>query len=76
MNCAAPEHNELRLHTSPVSLRSSHVSAVEALIHWSIRCAAWCRRRSSSFAEHTGYIKLLTLGTRERRQCGQWLRED
>jgi len=74
----AVEHDELRLHYQPkVSLRSSNISAVEALIRWEhpqrglVPPAMFI-----PFAEHTGYIKLLTRWVlREAvRQCGAWLR--
>jgi diguanylate cyclase (GGDEF)-like protein len=75
----AVEHNELRLHYQPkVSLHSSHVSAVEALIRWEHPVRGLVSpAQFIPFAEHTGYIKLLTRWVlREAvRQCGQWLRE-
>jgi diguanylate cyclase (GGDEF)-like protein len=76
----AVERNELRLHYQPkISLRSTNISSVEALIRWEhpgrglIPPAMFI-----PFAEHTGYIKLLTRWVlREAvRQCGEWLRED
>ena len=75
----AVEHNELRLHYQPkVSLHSSHVSAVEALIRWEHPVRGMVPpAQFIPFAEHTGYIKLLTRWVlREAvRQCGAWLRE-
>jgi diguanylate cyclase (GGDEF)-like protein len=75
----AVEHNELRLHYQPkVSMHSSHVSAVEALIRWEHPTRGLVPPvEFIPFAEHTGYIKLLTRWViREAvRQCGAWLRE-
>jgi len=75
----AVERNELRLYYQPkVSLRSSHVSAVEALIRWEHPTRGLVSpAQFIPFAEHTGYIKLLTRWVlREAiRQCGEWLRE-
>jgi diguanylate cyclase (GGDEF)-like protein len=75
----AVEHNELRLYYQPkVSLHSSHVSAVEALIRWEHPTRGLVPPiQFIPFAEHTGYIKLLTRWViREAvRQCGAWLRE-
>jgi len=74
----AVERNELRLYYQPkVSLRSSHVSAVEALIRWEHPTRGMVPpAQFIPFAEHTGYIKLLTRWVlREAvRQCGEWLR--
>ncbi|MEO8016940.1 MAG: EAL domain-containing protein [Pseudomonadota bacterium] len=76
---SAVERNELRLYYQPkVSLRSSHVSAVEALIRWEHPTRGLVPpAQFIPFAEHTGYIKLLTRWViREAvRQCGEWLRE-
>jgi diguanylate cyclase (GGDEF)-like protein len=75
----AVERDELRLYYQPkVSLHSANVSAVEALIRWQhperglVPPAMFI-----PFAEHTGYIKLLTRWViREAmRQCGEWLRQ-
>ncbi len=75
----AVERDELRLYYQPkVSMLTSNISAVEALIRWEhptrglVPPAAFV-----PFAEHTGYIKLLTRWVlREAvRQCGAWLRE-
>jgi diguanylate cyclase (GGDEF)-like protein len=75
----AVERNELRLYYQPkVSLHSSHVSAVEALIRWEHPTRGLVPpSQFIPFAEHTGYIKLLTRWIiREAvRQCGEWLRE-
>jgi diguanylate cyclase (GGDEF)-like protein len=75
----AVEHNELRLYYQPkVSLHSSHISAVEALIRWEHPTRGLVPpAQFIPFAEHTGYIKLLTRWViREAvRQCGEWLRE-
>ncbi len=74
----AVERNELRLYYQPkVSLHSSHVSAVEALIRWEHPTRGMVPpAQFIPFAEHTGYIKLLTRWVlREAvRQCGDWLR--
>ena len=74
----AVERNELRLYYQPkVSLRSSHVSSVEALIRWEHPTRGLVPPvQFIPFAEHTGYIKLLTRWVlREAvRQCGEWLR--
>ena len=75
----AVEHGELRLYYQPkVTLDSSTVHAAEALIRWIhptkgvVPPALFI-----PFAEHTGYIKVLThwvLGE-AIRQCGVWRRE-
>jgi diguanylate cyclase (GGDEF)-like protein len=74
----AVERDELRLYYQPkVSLHSSHVSAVEALIRWEHPTRGLVPPvQFIPFAEHTGYIKLLTRWViREAvRQCGEWLR--
>jgi diguanylate cyclase (GGDEF)-like protein len=74
----AVDRNELRLHYQPkVSLHSSHVSAVEALIRWEHPTRGLVPpAQFIPFATHTGYIKLLTRWViREAvRQCGEWLR--
>jgi diguanylate cyclase len=73
----AAEQGQLRLVYQPkVSLRSSNVSAVEALIRWVhpqkgvIEPAQFI-----PFAEATGYIKVLTQWVLKEaiRQCGEWL---
>jgi diguanylate cyclase (GGDEF)-like protein len=75
----AVERNELRLYYQPkVSMHSSHVSAVEALIRWEHPTRGLVPPAMFiPFAEHTGYIKLLTRWIiREAvRQCGEWLRD-
>jgi diguanylate cyclase (GGDEF)-like protein len=75
----AVERNELRLYYQPkVSLHSSNISAVEALIRWEHPVRGLVPPAMFiPFAEHTGYIKLLTRWvTREAvRQCGAWLRD-
>ena len=75
----AVERNELRLYYQPkVSLHSSNISAVEALIRWEHPTRGLVPPAMFiPFAEHTGYIKLLTRWVlREAvRQCGEWLRE-
>jgi len=73
----AVENNQLHLVYQPkVSLRSSNVSAVEALIRWQHPHKGVILPASFiPFAEHTGYIKVLTrwvLGE-AIRQCGEWL---
>lgn len=73
----AVEQNELRLHYQPkVSLRSSNVSAVEALVRWVHPTRGLVSPALFiPFAEHTGYIKVLTRWVlREAiRQCGEWV---
>ncbi len=75
----AVERNELRLYYQPkVSLHSSNISAVEALIRWEHPVRGLVPPGMFiPFAEHTGYIKLLTRWVlREAvRQCGAWLQE-
>jgi EAL domain-containing protein (putative c-di-GMP-specific phosphodiesterase class I) len=73
----AVEQGELRLVYQPkVSLRSSNVSAVEALIRWvHPERGTILPAHFIPFAEATGYIKVLTrwvLGE-AIRQCGAWL---
>lgn len=73
----AVEHNELQLVYQPkVSLRSANVSAVEALIRWKHpHQGVILPAHFIPFAEHTGYIKVLTrwvLGE-AIRQCAEWL---
>jgi diguanylate cyclase (GGDEF)-like protein len=74
----AVERNELRLHYQPkVSMHSANISAVEALIRWEHPTRGLVPPAMFvPFAEHTGYIKLLTRWViREAmRQCGEWLR--
>jgi diguanylate cyclase (GGDEF)-like protein len=75
----AVDRNELRLYYQPkVSLHSAHVSAVEALIRWEHPTRGLVApAQFIPFAEHTGYIKLLTRWVigEAVRQCGEWLRE-
>jgi diguanylate cyclase (GGDEF)-like protein len=75
----AVERNELRLYYQPkVSLRSASISAVEALIRWEHPTRGLVPPALFiPFAEHTGYIKLLTRWVMREavRQCGEWLRE-
>jgi len=75
----AVDRNELCLYYQPkVSLHTLHVSAVEALIRWEHPVRGLVLpAQFIPFAEHTGYIKLLTRWVlREAvRQCGEWLRE-
>jgi len=74
------ERNELRLYYQPkISLRSANISSVEALIRWEhpgrglVPPCVFI-----PFAEHTGYIQLLTRWVMREavRQCAEWLRED
>jgi diguanylate cyclase (GGDEF)-like protein len=74
----AVEGNELRLYYQPkVSLHSSNVNSVEALLRWHhpkrgiVGPALFI-----PFAEHTGYIKVLTQWVLAEaiRQCGEWCR--
>jgi len=75
----AVERDELRLYYQPkVSLHSANISAVEALIRWEHPVRGLVPPNMFiPFAEHTGYIKLLTRWViREAmRQCGEWLRQ-
>jgi len=75
----AVERNELRLYYQPkVSLHSSNISAVEALIRWEHPVRGLVPPGMFiPFAEHTGYIKLLTRWVMREavRQCGAWLRD-
>src|SRR5690606_26481508 len=74
----AVEHTELRLHYQPkVSLTSANISSVEALLRWEHpERGMMSAGLFVPFAEHTGYIKVLTRwALREAvRQCGEWLR--
>ena len=73
----AVEQHELRLVYQPkVSLRSSNVSAVEALIRWvHPERGVILPGYFIPFAEHTGYIKVLTRWVLAEaiRQCAEWL---
>ena len=75
----AVEHNELRLHYQPkVDLTSATVTACEALLRWDHpRRGVVPPGAFIPFAEHTGYIKVLTRWVLEEsiRQLGQWRRE-
>ncbi|HEX6638288.1 MAG TPA: EAL domain-containing protein [Steroidobacteraceae bacterium] len=76
----AVERNELRLYYQPkVSLHTANISAVEALIRWEHPTRGMVPPdQFIPFAEHTGYIKLLTRWVMREavRQCGEWLRQD
>jgi diguanylate cyclase (GGDEF)-like protein len=73
----AVEHNELQLVYQPkISLRSSNVSAAEALIRWKHpHKGTVLPAQFIPFAEQTGYIKVLTRWVLAEaiRQCGEWL---
>jgi diguanylate cyclase (GGDEF)-like protein len=75
----AVEHGELRLYYQPkVSLASATVHAAETLIRWVHPAKGLVPpARFIPFAEHTGYIKVLTRWVLEEaiRQCGEWRRE-
>ena len=75
----AVEHGELRLYYQPkVSLASSTVHAAEALIRWVHPTKGLVPpAQFIPFAEHTGYIKVLTRWVLEEsiRQCGVWRRD-
>ncbi len=75
----AVERDELRLYYQPkVSLSSQNVSAVEALLRWQHpQRGVVSPALFIPFAEHTGYIKVLTRWVlREAiRQCGAWLKQ-
>ena len=72
----AVEHNELKVFYQPkISLLNSSVGAVEALLRWDHPRRGFIPPgQFIPFAEHTGYIKVLTrwvLGE-SLRQCGVW----
>jgi diguanylate cyclase (GGDEF)-like protein len=75
----AVEHGELRLHYQPkVDLQSATVGACEALLRWNHpRRGAVPPAAFIPFAEHTGYIKVLTRWVLEEavRQLGEWRRQ-
>ncbi len=75
----AVEQDELRLYYQPkVNLSSSGVHAAEALIRWVHPVRGLVSPGLFvPFAEHTGYIKVLTRWVLSEaiRQCGQWLRQ-
>lgn len=72
----AVERNELRVFYQPkVSLASSVVGAVEALLRWEHPTRGFVSPGDFiPFAEHTGYIKILTRWVLNEsiRQCGEW----
>jgi diguanylate cyclase (GGDEF)-like protein len=75
----AVEQNELRLYYQPkVTLNSAGIHAAEALIRWVHPVRGLVPPGLFiPFAEHTGYIKMLTrwVLTEAIRQCGVWLRQ-
>ena len=75
----AVEQGELRLYYQPkMTLSSSQVLAAEALIRWIHPVRGLVPPALFiPFAEHTGYIKALTLWVLKEAisQCGQWCRE-
>jgi diguanylate cyclase len=74
----AVEANELRLYYQPkVSLHSANVNSVEALLRWHHpKRGIVSPALFIPFAEHTGYIKVLTQWVLAEaiRQCGEWCR--
>jgi diguanylate cyclase (GGDEF)-like protein len=76
---SAVEHGELRLHYQPkVTLATSAVTAVEALLRWAHPTRGMVPPGAFiPFAEHTGYIKVLTRWVLEEavRQCSVWQQE-
>jgi diguanylate cyclase (GGDEF)-like protein len=75
----AVEQNELRLYYQPkVTLNSAGIHAAEALIRWVHPVRGLVPPGLFiPFAEHTGYIKMLTRWVLSEaiRQCGVWLRQ-
>jgi diguanylate cyclase (GGDEF)-like protein len=75
----AVEHGELRLYYQPkVDLTSATVGACEALLRWEHpRRGVVPPGAFIPFAEHTGYIKVLSRWVLEEaiQQIGQWLRQ-
>lgn len=73
----AVESHQLRLYYQPkVSLSSANVSAVEALLRWHHPQRGMVSPAEFiPFAEHTGYIKVLTRWVIQEavRQCAEWL---
>ena len=73
----AVEQNELAVFYQPkVSLATSSVGAVEALLRWVHPVRGFVSPGEFiPFAEQTGYIKMLTRWMLEEsiRQCGEWL---
>ena len=76
----AVEQNELRLYYQPkVTLNSAGIHAAEALIRWVHPVRGMMPPGMFiPFAEHTGYIKILTRWVLSEaiRQCGAWLRQN
>jgi diguanylate cyclase (GGDEF)-like protein len=74
----AVEANQLRLYYQPkVSLTSANVNSVEALLRWHHpKRGIVSPALFIPFAEHTGYIKVLTQWVLAEaiRQCGEWCR--
>ncbi len=72
----AVEHDELKVFYQPkVSLLNSSVGAVEALLRWDHPTRGFIAPAMFiPFAEHTGYIKILTrwVLSESLRQCGVW----
>ncbi|MBL8269209.1 putative bifunctional diguanylate cyclase/phosphodiesterase [Steroidobacter sp.] len=72
----AVEGNQLRVYYQPkISLATSTVEGVEALLRWDHPRRGFIPPGDFiPFAEHTGYIKVLTRWVLEQavRQCGQW----
>jgi diguanylate cyclase (GGDEF)-like protein len=72
----AVEGNQLRVYYQPkVSMDSSAACAVEALLRWEHPTRGFIAPAEFiPFAEHTGYIKVLTRWVLEEsiRQCGVW----
>ena len=72
----AVESNELRVYYQPkIGLASSRIEGVEALLRWEHPRRGFVSPADFiPFAEHTGYIKVLTRWVLEQsiRQCGQW----
>jgi diguanylate cyclase (GGDEF)-like protein len=73
----AAQEDQLRLVYQPkISLGTTNVSAVEALIRWvHPQRGIIYPSQFIPFAEHTGYIKVLThwVLAEAIRQCGEWL---
>ena len=76
---SAVEHGELRLYYQPkVTLANSAVTAAEALLRWVHPTRGMVPPGMFiPFAEHTGYIKVLTQWVLEEaiRQCAVWQQE-
>lgn len=73
----AVERNELRVFYQPkLNLSTGRIDAVEALLRWDHPTRGFVSPGEFiPFAEHTGYIKILTrwVLAAALRQCGQWL---